>query len=162
MTIPAMRRRFDDKIVVITGAAGGIGRATAVRFASEGARLVLVDLFNNAGILGDVTPMVDYSEATFDRVMSVNAKSVWLGMKTAAPVMAAGAGGAIELIRRGIRVNAVCPAPIDTPMAELLGKGFSPQDVRAAHDRLTATIPMRRYGKPEEVAIYTVDGGAMA
>src|SRR5262245_33914970 len=40
----AMERRFDGKVVVITGAAGGIGRATAVRFAQEGARVVLVDV----------------------------------------------------------------------------------------------------------------------
>src|SRR5262245_29192648 len=39
-----MGERFDGKVVVITGAAGGIGRATAVRFAREGARVVLVDL----------------------------------------------------------------------------------------------------------------------
>jgi NAD(P)-dependent dehydrogenase (short-subunit alcohol dehydrogenase family) len=76
----------------------------------------------------------------------------------------------LELARHGIRVNAVCPAPIETPMAKLLDTG---------RERLTATIPMRRYGAPEEVAalvaflasadaayvtgaIYTVDGGAMA
>ena len=40
--------RFDGKVVVVTGAAGGIGRATAVRLATEGARLVLVDLGGDA------------------------------------------------------------------------------------------------------------------
>ena len=43
-----MARRFEQKVVVITGAAGGIGRATAERFASEGARLALVDLAGSA------------------------------------------------------------------------------------------------------------------
>ncbi|HYS16058.1 MAG TPA: SDR family oxidoreductase, partial [Candidatus Binatia bacterium] len=78
----------------------------------------------------------------------------------------------LELARHGIRVNAVCPAPIETPMTREL-------ETEVRRERLTATIPMRRYGAPEEVAalvaflaspdatyitgaIYTVDGGAMA
>ena len=124
-------RRFEGKVVLVTGAAGGIGRAAAVRFASEGARLGLVDVsreglretlaaveksggtgltveadvtrsadvaryaatvaerfggldcfFNNAGILGAVRRLVDYPEETFDRVLAVNVKGVWLGIKT--------------------------------------------------------------------------------
>jgi 3alpha(or 20beta)-hydroxysteroid dehydrogenase len=250
-----MTRRFTGKVVLITGGAGGIGRAAAVRFASEGARVVLVDLaaaelaesvaavekvdgevlaveadvtrfadverytdaaiarfgaidvfFNNAGVLGAVKPLVDYPEEAFDRVIAVNVKAVWLGMKAVAPRMRAAHGGAIvntasiaglrgspniiaytaskhavvgmtraaslELARHGIRVNAVCPAPIETPMARQL-------ETEVRRERLTATIPMRRYGTPEEVAalvaflasadaayitgaIYAVDGGAMA
>src|SRR5882724_3456653 len=228
--------RFTGKVVLITGGAGGIGRATAVRFASEGARVVVVDLaaaalrqsvaavekvdgevhaveadvtraadveryaaaaverfggidvfFNNAGVLGALRPLVDYPEETFDRVIAVNLKAVWLGMKAIAPRLRARGGGAIvntasvvgmtraaslELARHNIRVNAVCPAPIETPMAQEL-------ETEIKRERLTATIPMRRYGEPPEVAslvaflassdaayitgaIYTVDGGAMA
>ncbi len=238
-----MDRRFTDKVVVITGGAGGIGRAAAVRFASEGARIVLVDLVGTAlhqsvaavekaggevlAVEADVTRLGDverYADAAVKqfagidvffnnagilgalRVIAVNVKAVWLGMKVIAPRMRARGGGVIvntasiaglrgspniiaytaskhavvgmtraaslELARHGIRVNAVCPAPIETPMAQQL-------ETEVKRERLTATIPMRRYGAPEEVAalvaflaspdatyitgaLYTVDGGAMA
>ena len=258
----AMDKRFEGKVIVITGGAGGIGRAAAARFAAEGARLVLVDLdaaalkeslaqveqaggeaiaveadvtrlaeveryaaaaaerfggidgfFNNAGILGAVSPLVDYPEEIFDRVLAVNVKAVWLGLKVVGPAIMARGGGAIvntasiaglrgspnlaayvaskhavvgltrtasrEFIARGVRVNAVCPAPIETPMVDLLESGLAPQDRAALRARLTANIPMARYGRPEEVAAlvaflmsadasyingaaYTVDGGSLA
>jgi len=85
----------------------------------------------------------------------------------------------MEFSRHGIRVNAICPGPIETPMTEELHGRLNARDAAAAKQKMTATIPMRRYGAPDEVAalvaflassdatyitgaIYTVDGGAMA
>jgi NAD(P)-dependent dehydrogenase (short-subunit alcohol dehydrogenase family) len=262
--VPATRfeGRFKDKVVLITGAAGGIGRAAAVRFAAEGARVALVDVsrdglraslaalekeggtgltveadvtrsadvtryaaavaerfggidcfFNNAGILGAVSRLVDYPEDVFDQVLAVNVKGVWLGLKTVAPLLRARGGGAIvntasiaglrgsrnlvaytaskhavvgltrsaalELAPDRIRVNAICPSPIETDMVRLLGESANPANPTAFHDRLAGVIPLKRYGTPDEVAalvaflcsddavyitggIYPVDGGSMA
>src|SRR2546428_12505888 len=133
--------------------------------------------FNNAGILGDVSPLTEYSEATFDRVLAVNVKGVWLGLKAVAPAMAARGGGAIvntasvaglrasptlgpycaskhavigltrtaavELARRAIRVNAVCPAPIDTPMVRPFEAGLG----AGAHGGLLPRNPIQRLGR---------------
>src|SRR5919108_5493815 len=59
------------------------------RYASTAAeRFGGIDLFfNNAGVLGDVGPLTECSEATFDRVLAVNVKGVWLGLKAVAPAM---------------------------------------------------------------------------
>ena len=137
-------QRFEDKIVVVTGAAGGIGSAASVRFASEGAMIVAVDLtasglaetvasvesfggsiqavtadvtksadvegyvqqaigsfggidifFNNAGIEGIVSSLEEYPEDIFEKVLDVNVKGVWLGIRHVADVMRARGGGSI-------------------------------------------------------------------
>lgn len=138
-------------------------------------------LFNNAGIEGPQAPAAGYQEADFDRVIAVNVKSVFLGMKYAIPAMLESGGGsiintasvaglvgfpnmvaycaskgaviqmskaaALDYATQGIRVNAICPGVIWTPMVERL-TGTSEE----AKTRFAATQPVNRFGSPGEVA----------
>lgn len=254
-----MADRFEGKVAIVTGAAGGIGRAVAELLARDGARIVAVDrdaaaldgvlglvaaagsealgvaadvsladdarryvadgvsrfggidyLVNNAGVEGIVRPLEDYPDDVFDRVLAVNVRGTFLGMKHAHPALAARGGGAIVNLASiagltgnpliaayiaskhavvgltrsaavsypaaGIRVNAVCPAPIETRMMRALEEGFAPGASHALKEAMHAQIPLGRYGEPHEVAaviafllsdaasyvngaLYTVDGG---
>lgn len=252
--------RIEDKVAVITGGAGGIGRAAAARFVAEGAKVMLVDLdesmlqtvvtdlgsnvasycvadvsrvndtekyvaaaierfggidiyLANAGIEGRVASIVDYDEETFDRVMAVNVKGVWLGIRQMFPAMQDRGGGSIVITSsimgiRGsavlsaysaskhaviglmrsaaldgaahnIRVNTVNPSPVETRMMRSLEAGINPEDTAAAHQQMAASIPLQRYGEPEDIAnimlflvsdesafltggVYMVDGGMAA
>jgi NAD(P)-dependent dehydrogenase (short-subunit alcohol dehydrogenase family) len=220
-------QRLQNRVAVITGAASGIGLATARRFAAEGAFVVAVDLnaegiealagelggdwyacdvsdppavealfekvsmahgrvdiaFNNAGI----SPPDDDSILTteldaWERVQRVNLTSVYLCCKYAIPHMqrqgkgsiintasfvalmgaatsqisyTASKGGVLALTRElgvqfareGIRVNALCPGPVATP---LLMELFAKDPERAA--RRLVHIPMGRFAEPEEIA----------
>jgi NAD(P)-dependent dehydrogenase (short-subunit alcohol dehydrogenase family) len=135
--------------------------------------------FNNAGVGGPPASIVDTDEATWDTVLDVNLKGVWLCMKYEIPAMlprgvivnmasAAGLVGtpglgaytaskhgvvgltkvaALEYAQAGIRVNAVCPGVIHTPMVEQVQE--TNQEVV---DMLIVRHPMGRIGTPEEVA----------
>ena len=138
-------------------------------------------LCNNAGIDGDLGPLADCGEANFDRVLAVNLKGVFLGMRHAITAMVAGGGGsiiniasaaglvgvpgmaaycaskagvigltrsaAVEYAAAGIRINAICPGPVDTPLIRAMAEEH-PEVVTAAE----AVIPMHRLGRPEEIA----------
>ena len=228
-----MKPLLEDKVALITGAASGIGRATALKFAEEGATVVLADVdeagghetaalvreqggeavfvrcdvavseqvealvracvdrfdrldcaFNNAGISGESAPLVDYEEEAWSRVLAVNLTGVFLCLKSELRQMAAQGSGAIvnaaslvgvigypnltaynaakhgvvgltrtaalEHARHGIRVNAVCPAWIETPM--VMEHGPAPASIPEVYSALAGLIPLRRLGKADEVA----------
>lgn len=137
---------------------------------------------NNAGLLGKpLVQMADYEEETWDRVIAVNLKGVWLCMKHELRQMARQGGGAIvntasvagliggrfgaayyaskhgvmgltkaaaiEYAQQGIRVNAVCPGFIPTPMTEPVLRMSADAEARQRERN-----PMGRLGTPEEVA----------
>jgi NAD(P)-dependent dehydrogenase (short-subunit alcohol dehydrogenase family) len=219
--------RLDGKVAVITGAASGIGRESARRFAAEGARVCVVDvtdqageqvaeevdglylhadvtdpdqvqamyakaaghfggvdvLFNNAGISpADDVSVLDTTVEAWQRVQDVNLKSVFLCCKHGIPHLLERGGGSVvntasfvavmgaatsqisytaskggvlalsrelgvELARRGVRVNALCPGPVNTPLLqELFAK-----DPEAAARRLVH-LPMGRFAEAAEIA----------
>jgi NAD(P)-dependent dehydrogenase (short-subunit alcohol dehydrogenase family) len=250
-----------DRSVIITGAAGSIGHATACVLASRGANLMLVDidrdgvqarrealatfgtrvevchadvsrsedvqayvaatrtafgridgLFNNAGIDGKVASIEQYDEAEFDRIIAVNLKGIFLGLRHVIPVMLAQGGGAIvntgsiaserglggacaynatkhgvlgltrtaaaDVAARGVRVNAVLPGVIDTPLLEGMLHTLFNGDVPLGKRTLGKIAPQERIGQPREVgevvafllsdaasfvngAAWAMDGGAL-
>jgi NAD(P)-dependent dehydrogenase (short-subunit alcohol dehydrogenase family) len=212
--------RLEGKVCVITGASGGIGGASAALFASEGARVVGVDLaegapgelslqvdvtdddavrdmyarvrdelgrvdvlFNNAGISPtDDGSVLDTALEAWQRVQDVNLKSVFLCCKHGIPHLLEGGGGSVintasfvatlgaatsqisytaskgavlslsrelgvQFAKEGVRVNALCPGPVDTP---LLRELFAKDPVAAA--RRLVHVPMGRFARAEEIA----------
>lgn len=215
-----MAGMLEGKVCVITGAASGIGAASARLFADRGATVVGVDLaegavgelslaadvtdedavravyervrerlghidvlFNNAGINPDEdTSVLETELGAWQRVQDVNVRSVFLCCKHGIPHLLDGGGGsvintasfvavkgaavsqisytaskgavlalsrelAVEFAARGVRVNALCPGPVNTP---LLRELFA-HDLEAAAKRLVH-VPMGRFGEPDEIA----------
>jgi NAD(P)-dependent dehydrogenase (short-subunit alcohol dehydrogenase family) len=139
-------------------------------------------LYNNAGIFpADDGGVLDTPESTWEQVMQINLKGVWLGCRAGIPAMIASGGGsivnvasfvalmgaataqiaytaskggvlsmtreiAVEYARQGIRANALCPGPIQTPLLEELLSDPARRARRMVH------IPMGRLGRAEELA----------
>lgn len=221
---------FSGKVALVTGAASGMGLATARAFAEAGAAVVLADIdedavrtaadelvaagytataircnvadeadvaamieqtvtsfgrldaaYNNAGVNSPAVETADASGEEFDRVHSINLRSVWNCMKyeliqmrkqgSGAIVNCSSIGGliglpgraiyhsskfgvigltrsaALEYAARGIRINAVCPGAVETPMvADMIAKGW------IAMDDMVSGQPIGRLGRPEEIA----------
>jgi NAD(P)-dependent dehydrogenase (short-subunit alcohol dehydrogenase family) len=226
-----MGDRVKDKVVMVTGAASGIGRATALALAREGATLSLSDVdegggtktleavrgagaealflrvdvtdeaqvaamvaktverfgrldaaFNNAGVENAPTPTTDVTLAVFEQVLAVNLRGVFLCMRAEIPAMLRQGKGSIvntasvagllgapgllpyvaskhavvgmtrtaaaEFTAQGIRVNAVCPGLIDTPMLDRLAANLGKERMEA----YVTMTPIRRLADPGEVA----------
>ncbi|UOV05453.1 glucose 1-dehydrogenase [Pseudoxanthomonas mexicana] len=221
---------FKGQVALITGAASGMGLATARAFAQAGAAVALADVseaalqkavdditlaggtaigvlcdvsdeaqvaamveravatfgrldaaFNNAGIQVPAAEIADQSVQDYDRISAINQRGVWACMKheiaqmrkqgSGAIVNCSSIGGltgrallaayhgtkhgvigltrsvALEYADRGIRVNAVCPGPINTPMvSSMLERNM------LSMDDLLRDVPMRRLGRGEEIA----------
>jgi NAD(P)-dependent dehydrogenase (short-subunit alcohol dehydrogenase family) len=223
--------RLADKVTIITGAGGGMGRVAARIFAGHGARVVVAEysetagqetvdlvaadggeatfvradvsreadakamvdhavatygrldvLYNNAGVMPEADHSVtDTSVEVWDQVMAVNVRGVFLGCKYAVPAMEASGGGsiinissfvallgcsvpqdaytaskgavlsltrslAVQFAPKGIRTNAICPGPVETPLLmDWLVKDEEAKRIRLARN------PTGRFGKPEEI-----------
>ncbi len=227
--------RLQGKVAIVTGAASGIGRATAVLFGQEGARVMCADLngegakataeaiaaqggeaawtqadvareedvqrmvqetvrrfgrldilFNNAGV-EMMGPVTEVPQERWDWLLDINLKGVYLGCKHAIPEMLKVGGGAIinnasgaglmgiaglsaycaskggvvlltkslavEWAAQGIRINAVCPGVIRTPMVErAFNMRSGSPEAEETWRRLGELHPIGRVGQPEEVA----------
>ena len=226
-----MNISFENQVALVTGAASGIGLATAKAFAQSGASVALADwnekavrsaaeelagqghktlaircdvaddaqveammdqtvaafgrldaAYNNAGVQNELAEAADQTREDFDRVVGINLRGVWSCMKfelrqmrkqgSGTIVNCPSLGGlvgspergiyhaakhgvlgftksaALEYAARGIRINAICPGLIQTPMSDQMvaaGQG-------EALKEMEKSIPMGRVGRPEEIA----------
>lgn len=221
---------FAGKVAFVTGAANGIGRATALAFAREGAAVVVADVseqgnqetarmiedlggrvlavkcdvtrtedvkaaldktietfgrldfaFNNAGVEQEMAATAELDEAEWDRIVNTDLRGVFLCLKHEIPLMLGQGGGAIvntssgagvkgfkgqaayvaakhgvvgltraaalDYASQNIRINAVCPGIIDTPMMDRFSGG-TPE----GREQVISQEPIGRMGQPEEIA----------
>lgn len=246
---------FTGKVILITGGATGIGRATALAFAQHGGTVVIGDIddraeetvqlihetggtalfvstdvtiadqvdnlvrqtvdtygglhvaLNNAGVLPPTGPLLEQTEAAWDKIIDVDLKGVFLSLKAEIAHMVTSGGGsiintasiagviadpgmspyvaakhgvvgltktaALDYAAAGVRVNALAPGLVETPMT----KGWL--DDPTMRSVVTANSPMGRPAQPDEIVgmvlylasplasyatggVYVVDGGQTA
>jgi NAD(P)-dependent dehydrogenase (short-subunit alcohol dehydrogenase family) len=226
-----MNISFENKVALVTGAASGLGLATAKAFAAAGAAVVIADwnleaarqaadelagndhkvlavrcdvsddaqveamveravakfgrldaAYNNAGVQNVLAETADSPRDDYDRVMAINLRGVWSCMKfelrqmrkqgSGAIVNCSSLGGlvggaqratyhaakhgvlgltksaALEYAARGIRINAVCPGLIETPMVEQMRAGGQTE----AMEGMVRMVPVGRPGRADEIA----------
>jgi NAD(P)-dependent dehydrogenase (short-subunit alcohol dehydrogenase family) len=224
---------FAGKVAFVTGAGTGIGRATALAFAREGASVVVSDIseqnvretarmieadggrafaircdvtraedvkaalettiatfgrldaaFNNAGVEQAKKAIADITEEEWERIIAIDLRGTFLCMKYEIPLMLEQGGGAIvntssgagvkgfegqaayvaakhgvvglskaaalDYAQANIRINAVCPGIVDTPMMDRFGGG-TPEGKERELANAAAAEPIGRAGKPEEI-----------
>ena len=226
--------RFQNKIVLVTGGTGGIGRAISERFVSEGARVAVADvsqkradevaaelgeqavgfgvdvtdnasiqklvadtvsklgpidvLINNAGIW-DMEPLLEVTEGQYDRLFAVNVRGFFFMLQavarhmveagrrgviintasqagrrgeapssiyaaTKATTISLSQSAALALVDKGIRVNAIAPGVVDTPMWAKVEATFVAKGMRAGEwtEKIRSGIPFGRLADPREIA----------
>ena len=226
-----MNISFESKVALVTGAASGLGLATAKAFAESGASVVLADwnekavrsaadeltakghkvlavrcdvsddaqveamveqtvaafgrldaAYNNAGVQNVVAETADAPREDFDRVTAINLRGVWSCMKfelhqmrkqgSGAVVNCSSIGGlvggagrgtyhaakhgvigltrsaALEYAAKGIRINAICPGLVHTPMADQMMAAGQTEALNA----MLKDVPIGRLGRPDEIA----------